>query len=153
MIRATILLALIFAATAGAAQEKATPTEVSICDLLREPQHLDGRSLIVRGQVPSGRKGRRKPVKKIEIVEPFSTVDCVAVLKVKIPPLGANSEVRLEENFETLQDALYGYTSIEGTFQGRFEYLPRSSSNDFRIAGRLVLESILTIEVHVLRRR
>ena len=68
MIRATILLALIFAATAGAAQEKATPTEVSICDLLREPQHSDGRSVILRGQVMSYRKGTRKLLKKIEIV-------------------------------------------------------------------------------------
>jgi hypothetical protein len=146
------VLALALALCCGA-QEQRAALSVDICDLVQRPDDYAGKIVRLRADVNSGWTKPGRPITGFSIKQPFSSVRCHTQLKVVLPESADHTgsvELRRDDAFKTLEQALHTSMTAAATFQGRFESSATAKSGKARLSGmRLVLEAVSDVDARV----
>lgn len=150
------VLALVLALCCGA-QEPREATNVDICDLVQRPDDYAGKIVRLRADVSSGWTKPERPIAALSIKQPFSSIRCHTELKVVLPERTAHTEgveLRRDDSFRSLEQALHMSMTTTATFQGRFESTAHVKSGKTRQVGmRLVLEAVSDVDARVVYKK
>ena len=145
-------LAVLLISQCGGEQDR-TVMSVDICDLMHRPGDYLGKIVRVQGEVYSGWSKNERPVAEFSIKQPFSSVRCLAQLKVVLPERVKPStgvELRRDDAFKKLDQALHTSMTIAATFQGKFESTAKTTAGKLRQSDlRLVLQQVSDVDAHV----
>lgn len=135
------------------AQQGSSASIVDICDLVQRPGDYVGKIVRVQGDVFSGWARHGHPINEFSIKQPFSSTRCVAQLKIIVPAEakpGTGTELRRDDAFRRLDEALHASMTITGTFEGKFESSAKTTSTKVRQSAlRLVLQQVADVDAHV----
>lgn len=136
----------------------------TFCELVEQPEKFSGKMVSVRGRVARGWTRTGRPIQDLGIGEPWPFTRCASkIIRVDFPEQARpkpDFELIKDDGFHAFVSALRGYTRIEATFQGRFDWsggadktTGGSGGGNPKLGMTLVLHNVSELDVKWLPRR